>query len=1199
MIPSAQAIALNRVLGGDPSSIQGSLIANGRVFLLNPNGIVFGPTAKVEVASLLASTLNMRNDDFMKGDFRLAGASGSAVVNQGQIQAQDGGAVAMIAARVENIGEILAPNGQVLLAAGQKVRLDLGGPARIEIQEGILEAYIRNGGVIRADGGTVLMSVKAAGELASLAINNGGLIQARGLVRGNGGAIRLVAEGGVVKNSGTLDVTASEGKGGEILVTGAKVGISAGSLIDASGASGGGTVLLGGDYQGKNTEVINAQVSYVGEGAVVRANATVKGDGGKVIVWSDDSTRFTGSIEAKGGEAGGNGGLVEVSGKNYLDFRGQVNTSAAFGKNGTLLLDPTNLTIGNTASSGWVTNSSNVFGDFTSDANPNPAHDFSFLQISTLQAALANNDITVLSSCGTAVCAGDITLVDSLAWSSGKGLTLNATGSIYLNAAINSTGAATTQGGAFSAIAGTGNIQVNANITTAGGAATSIGLAGGSVTLNSTSGAVTFNNAAIVNTGGSAAASSGAAGGAAGNIAMTTSAGNITLNTGNLLAQGGAGNGAGAAGAGGVISLTSTTGALSQSSGSQIAGRDLKLDTTSGAMTLTSTSNTVERLAARSTSGNIAFTNSPTSNGLEIFDAGSGLTGVSTGSTGTIALAARNLLVSENISSATGAITLTGNNGSQQTGNFSGVSVAAGKTVSTANANITVSGRGGNDATGGQGGVSLASGAAISAGSAGTLTVTGIGGAAAGGNNDGVVLDNAQLGSAAGTGAILVTATGSSSGSNNDALSFTNAGKIGDTTGNRAITLSTTAGTSGVAYNSDGIGAYIGAGTGTVTLNSDAFTNTNTTSVRATGNLVLQPISASFSTPLSLSSFSTNFVFNGSATTGLNSLTALTLGKSGNTGQIGLDLALSLPTSTVTVHGGTINQTEAIAANTVNLTSTGGGNITQSANGAITATAAATLNSAGNITLTGNNDIAALTATATGSVDIVSAKVGTTNLSGNLSGSTVTVQSAGVLTQTGGVITATNLKVTGSNGAVTLNRSNNVGTLAASITGGDLTFSNAGSSGALTIGTVGGTVGITGTNAVTLNGLTDLTVNQAITANTSVALNTVSARNIDFGTTTAGKFSLDSAEYNLITAPSLTLAASGAGGIVNSAAMLHSGSTLTGLTLTAGTGGHHQLRQRNDGLQRHRHRCHHAHQRRHCSGQWRRYVIHPFDHRGR
>ncbi|MDD2845939.1 MAG: filamentous hemagglutinin N-terminal domain-containing protein, partial [Rhodoferax sp.] len=130
--PSASAVALNRVLGADVSVIQGAINANGQVFLLNPNGVLFTPTAQVNVGGIVATTLNMSTADFMAGNYNFSGASSNAVVNQGNITAvgdgSAGGSIALIAAKVSNDGTLSATGGSVQLAAASDVTLDLGGP---------------------------------------------------------------------------------------------------------------------------------------------------------------------------------------------------------------------------------------------------------------------------------------------------------------------------------------------------------------------------------------------------------------------------------------------------------------------------------------------------------------------------------------------------------------------------------------------------------------------------------------------------------------------------------------------------------------------------------------------------------------------------------------------------------------------------------------------------------------------------------------------------------------------------------------------------------------------------------------------------------------------------------------------------------------------------------------------------------------
>ena len=221
--PSASAVALNRVIGSDVSVIQGALRANGQVFLINPNGVLFTPTAQVNTAGIVASTLNLSNSDFMAGNYRFAGSSSNAIVNQGNITVAPGGTVAMIAAKITNTGRIEAPQGQVLMGAGQAVTLDLGGPVKIEVTQGAIDALIRQGGAIKADGGLVYLTAKAAGDLASTVINHTGITEAQTLATGEQGQIYLM--GGMDKDrievGGTLDASAPNGGNGGFIETSA------------------------------------------------------------------------------------------------------------------------------------------------------------------------------------------------------------------------------------------------------------------------------------------------------------------------------------------------------------------------------------------------------------------------------------------------------------------------------------------------------------------------------------------------------------------------------------------------------------------------------------------------------------------------------------------------------------------------------------------------------------------------------------------------------------------------------------------------------------------------------------------------------------------------------------------------------------------------------------------------------------------
>ncbi len=245
--PSASSVALNRVLGADASLIQGALKANGQVFLLNPNGVLFAPTAQVNAGALVASTLNLKNEDFLAGRYAFEGGSSHAVINQGNISAAPGGGVALIAAKVSNTGNIEAQRGHALLGAGSKVLLDFGGPVKVQVQQGAVDALVENGGAIRADGGTVLMTAKAAGELVSTVINNTGLVQAQTLASGEQGTVLLLGDmaHGRIEVGGKLDARANgEGNGGFIETSAAYVNTAAGLEVDAGAASGKGGLWL-------------------------------------------------------------------------------------------------------------------------------------------------------------------------------------------------------------------------------------------------------------------------------------------------------------------------------------------------------------------------------------------------------------------------------------------------------------------------------------------------------------------------------------------------------------------------------------------------------------------------------------------------------------------------------------------------------------------------------------------------------------------------------------------------------------------------------------------------------------------------------------------------------------------------------------------------------------------------------------------
>ncbi len=432
----ADSRVLNRIAGQDPSVILGAIQSNGKVFLINPNGVLFGAGAQVDVNGLVASSLALSNSDFLAGKNNFSGSPDAGKVsNAGSIRTPAGGQVFLIAPSVENRGIISTDNGQVVLAAGHSVQLFEAGDPNLQVVVSAAADQALNLGQIVAQGGRI-------GVYGAL-VNQRGRISADSAVRGANGKIVLKSSGTTLLEAGST--TTARGSnlnvGGDIMLLGPQVGLTGNAVVDASGATGGGTVLLGGDYQGRNPAISNARQSYVGKDSVVRADALDTGNGGKLIVWSDENTRMYGSLSARGGAHSGDGGLVETSG-HVLDMRGQVDTRAPQGKTGSLLLDPGRVVIADEAATAInryeLVEDVNQYATLTGSgpfAASNVKGD-SFLATGVLHDALMNNDVTVTTRNSTAASNGQILLLSSLAWSSNKALTLDAEGNIDLQAAI-------------------------------------------------------------------------------------------------------------------------------------------------------------------------------------------------------------------------------------------------------------------------------------------------------------------------------------------------------------------------------------------------------------------------------------------------------------------------------------------------------------------------------------------------------------------------------------------------------------------------------------------------------------------------------------------------------------------------------------------------------------------------------------------
>ena len=344
--PGSHAVALNRVVGGVPSEILGNLSANGQVFLVNPQGIFFGQGASVDVQALVATTMDISNQNFMAGDYVFArgpdAPAHASVINEGAITAAQGGYVVLAGDYAENSGVIQAQLGAVVLAAGAEMTLDVSGDGLVNFAVDAATvselAGVKNAGQLFADGGRVILTADVAQNLLGAAVNNEGLIQAHSVVEQDG-AIYLAAVGGDVQNSGTIDASATAGNGGvvEISAEGGNVLLTAGSIF-AEGVDGeaGGTIDIAATApQGR----LDQAGAIVVEGGVeVSADAGSGGDGGTVTVTADgDITLKAHSVitadgggEDENGNAG-DGGEVRVVARRDLDFQELAEITAAAG----------------------------------------------------------------------------------------------------------------------------------------------------------------------------------------------------------------------------------------------------------------------------------------------------------------------------------------------------------------------------------------------------------------------------------------------------------------------------------------------------------------------------------------------------------------------------------------------------------------------------------------------------------------------------------------------------------------------------------------------------------------------------------------------------------------------------------------------------------------------------------------------------
>ncbi len=588
-LPSTTSAMLNRVTGAEASRILGSLQSNGRIFLINPNGIMVGAGARIDTNSFVASTLDMSDGDFLAGKLRFLAAPGAGSIrNDGLITAGPGGRIALIAPDVQNSGIIQAPGGQILLAAGRKLEissLDFEG-VTFEIQAPT--DSVLNLGKLLADNGAVSAfagSLRNSGEIraAKMVRDSDGSIRLSGsheviitadsMIRADsqgsgvsGGSIKIQSDNGTARVAGVVSANASDGKGGDIQLLGDRVAVEAGTQVDASGSAGGGQILVGGDFQGNNAAVQNASRVYVGEGASLKADATVNGDGGKVIVWADENTRYHGNLSVRGGASGGNGGNAEVSGKQNLEFAGGADLGAPAGQSGTLLLDPLDILV--SSAGGILPSVVDQFSDFAGNV----------VTISPTKMAAINGNVVLQAE-------RDIYFMDAVALTAaGAGLS------------------ATAGGTSFNSVNG-GNVFVNQNISTTGGAVNLRGVGiSGAGTITTTGGAVD-----LMTSGSLTYSSAIDSGGGAVNLASQLGSVNnsrVNAGAGPIQVTGQTGVFSGIFTTTGAATLTSTAGSLS---GDQITADTVNLSATGGSISVSA--NAANRINASSSNSSVSLNN--------------------------------------------------------------------------------------------------------------------------------------------------------------------------------------------------------------------------------------------------------------------------------------------------------------------------------------------------------------------------------------------------------------------------------------------------------------------------------------------------------------------------------------------------------------------------------------------------------------
>ncbi len=382
----------SRISSSESSVINGLLQISGgnsNLYLINPSGILFGRDVRLNLpAAFNASTATevrfgsgiLGTTDYAKliGDptsFQFTALQSGAIVNSGQLSVSNGQTLSLFGSSVINTGSITAPGGNITIAA-------IPGTSLIKLSHANNVMSLE----FQPFGTALSTPSKLPQLLAGRNIQNAQAIELtpEGQVKLTGSGLTLPEQTGVAAISGTINVSSAQ-SGGTVKIIGNQIALS-NATVNATGNTQGGTVLIGGDYQGKGP-LPNASQTLVDQQSTIDISANLNGNAGKAVIWSDQSTGFGGFVRGNGGIQGGNGGLVEVSGKENLYFQGNVKLGTTAGTPGTLLLDPTDITI---------TDQRAQLGFNLTDFNTinGPAT----IAIGNLQILSQNADVTLLAS---------------------------------------------------------------------------------------------------------------------------------------------------------------------------------------------------------------------------------------------------------------------------------------------------------------------------------------------------------------------------------------------------------------------------------------------------------------------------------------------------------------------------------------------------------------------------------------------------------------------------------------------------------------------------------------------------------------------------------------------------------------------------------------------------------------------------------